>query len=79
MSEPAKAMARTSIAVVFAGSGGAGAMIAGAVFLRAAAATALVLGDDGYSFGVLFAGATWFYRHTQQAVMIGIQPRTGVR
>src|SRR6185369_16017594 len=31
------AMARTSIAVVFAGSGGAGAMTAGAVFLRAAA------------------------------------------
>lgn len=30
-------MARTSIAVVFAGSGGAGAMTAGAVFLRAAA------------------------------------------
>jgi len=30
-------MARTSIAVVFAGSGGAGAMSAGAVFLRAAA------------------------------------------
>ena len=30
-------MARTSIAVVFAGSGGSGAMTAGAVFLRAAA------------------------------------------
>ena len=30
-------MARTSVAVVFAGSGGAGAMTAGAVFLRAAA------------------------------------------
>ena len=30
-------MARTAIAVVFAGSGGAGAMTAGAVFLRAAA------------------------------------------
>ena len=30
-------MARTSIAVVFAGSGGSGAMSAGAVFLRAAA------------------------------------------
>ncbi len=30
-------MARTSIAIVFAGSGGAGAMTAGTVLLRAAA------------------------------------------
>ena len=30
-------MARASVAVVFAGSGGAGAMTAGATFLRAAA------------------------------------------
>ena len=44
-------MARTSIAVVFAGSGGAGAMTAGAVLLRAAAG--LFEGEGGLLWTVI--------------------------